>query len=84
LEHPSFIEAPPCSTSLEASSRIGPFRHSIIIISDTNMADPEVATKAPESDAAEETKASLFPGDTPAQKGASLGVRGSLEHYSLY
>jgi hypothetical protein len=40
------------------------------------MADPEVATKAPESDAAEETKASLFPGDTPAQKGASLGVCG--------
>lgn len=73
MEHA--IEAPPCSISLEA-----PSRHSIIIISDTNMADPEVATKAPESDAVEETKASLFPGDTPAQKGASLGVRGSLEH----
>jgi len=39
------------------------------------MADPEVATKAPESDAAEETKASVIPGDTPAQSGASLGVR---------
>ncbi|KAE9377923.1 alpha/beta-hydrolase [Stipitochalara longipes BDJ] len=37
------------------------------------MADPEVATKAPESDAVEETKASLLPSDTPAQKGASLG-----------
>ncbi|KAH8795806.1 Alpha/Beta hydrolase protein [Hyaloscypha sp. PMI_1271] len=37
------------------------------------MADPEVATKAPESDATEETTASLIPGDTPAQKGASLG-----------
>lgn len=39
------------------------------------MSDPEVATKAPESDAAEERKseASLVPGDTPAQSGASLG-----------
>ncbi|KAM3072406.1 hypothetical protein ACMFMG_009209 [Clarireedia jacksonii] len=42
------------------------------------MAD-ELATKAPESDAMEDTKpvspveASLFPGDTPAQSGASLG-----------
>jgi len=34
------------------------------------MADQEVATKAPESDAAE---ASLIPGDTPTQSGASLG-----------
>jgi hypothetical protein len=42
---------------------------------DANMADPEVATKAPESDAAEESKASLIPGDTLAQSGASLGVR---------
>ncbi|KAI9854699.1 MAG: hypothetical protein M1824_006651 [Vezdaea acicularis] len=33
------------------------------------MADEEVATKAPESDAAP----SLVPGDTPAQEGASLG-----------
>jgi len=41
------------------------------------MSDPEVATKAPESDAAEEgeSEASLIPGDTPAQSGASLGVR---------
>ena len=38
------------------------------------MAEPEVATKAPESDAVE---ASLIPGDTPAESGASLGVRGS-------
>ncbi|PMD56884.1 alpha/beta-hydrolase [Hyaloscypha bicolor E] len=37
------------------------------------MADPEIATKAPESDATEETTATLIPGDTPAQKGASLG-----------
>ena len=35
------------------------------------MADLENATKAPESDAAE---GSLFPNDTPAQTGASLGV----------
>ncbi|KAI9810390.1 MAG: hypothetical protein M1827_006276 [Pycnora praestabilis] len=34
------------------------------------MADSEVATKAPENDAAE---GSPFPGDTPAQKGASMG-----------
>jgi hypothetical protein len=39
-----------------------------------SMAEPEVATKAPESDAVE---ASLIPGDTPAESGASLGVRGS-------
>ena len=48
------------------------------------MSDPEVATKAPESDALEDTKQvsqqtttqqSIFPGDTPAQTGASLGVR---------
>jgi len=36
------------------------------------MADQDVATKAPESDA---VAASLIPGDTPAQSGASLGVR---------
>ena len=44
------------------------------------MAEPEVATKAPESDAAEDqapATASLIPGDTLAQTGASLGVRGS-------
>ena len=42
------------------------------------MSEPEVATKAPENDAAEGTKTqapeSLIPGDTPAQSGASLGV----------
>ena len=34
--------------------------------------DPEVATKAPESDAA--ASQSLVPGDTPAQTGAAMGV----------
>ena len=34
------------------------------------MSDPEVATKAPESDQTE----SLVQGDTPAQEGASMGV----------
>ncbi|KAG9238113.1 Alpha/Beta hydrolase protein [Amylocarpus encephaloides] len=40
------------------------------------MADPEVATKAPESDATEKVvnpSASIIPEDTPAQSGASLG-----------
>ena len=47
------------------------------------MSDSEVATKAPESDAAEESKneASLVPGDTPAQSGASLGVGWSFLKY---
>ena len=36
------------------------------------MADEDVATKAPESDAAEQ---SVIPGDTPAQAGPSMGVR---------
>lgn len=36
-----------------------------------NMADDDVATRAPESDAA----GSGIPGDTPAQQGASMGVR---------
>lgn len=40
------------------------------------MADPEVATKAPESDAAEASTASIVPGDTPAQTGASMGGLG--------
>lgn len=35
------------------------------------MADEEVATKAPESDAQD----SLVPGDTKAQDGPSMGVR---------
>ena len=33
--------------------------------------EPEVATKAPENDAARQ---SVFPGDTVAQSGASMGV----------
>lgn len=37
------------------------------------MAEPEVATKAPESDAAE-ASTSIIPGDTPAQSGTSLGL----------
>ena len=40
------------------------------------MADDEVATRAPESDAQEPSLASS--GDTPALKGASMGVRNSL------
>lgn len=49
------------------------------------MADPEVATKAPESDATEETSGSFIPGDTPAQTGASmgLGVRELQARYQL-
>jgi hypothetical protein len=35
------------------------------------MSEPELATRAPESDAAE---SSPFAGDTPAQEGASMGV----------
>lgn len=38
------------------------------------MADDDVATKAPESDAQE----SLVAGDTPAQDGPSMGV--SIQH----
>lgn len=38
------------------------------------MADPEVATKAPESDAQENVgQANVIPGDTPAQTGPTLG-----------
>jgi hypothetical protein len=48
------------------------------------MAEPEVATKAPENDTIEDQSApataSLIPGDTPAQTGASLGVCGLSEH----
>lgn len=36
------------------------------------MADAEIATKAPENDAAEQ---SVVPGDTPAQEGVTMGVR---------
>lgn len=35
------------------------------------MAEDEIATKAPETDA----QGSLVSGDTPAQEGASMGVR---------
>lgn len=37
------------------------------------MADDDVATRAPESDVKEPSMMSS--GDTPAQKGASMGVR---------
>lgn len=54
------------------------------------MADPEAsanATKAPESDAAEDvpkdTPPSLVAGDTPAQAGASLGVSTGFLHCTL-
>ncbi|PBP16003.1 putative dienelactone hydrolase family protein [Diplocarpon rosae] len=40
------------------------------------MAEPENATNAPESDAAENSAASIVPGDTPAQTGASMGGLG--------
>jgi len=44
------------------------------------MAEPEVATKAPESDAAEASTApeSIVPGDTPTQTGASMGGLGEV------
>lgn len=48
----------------------------------TIMAEPEVATKAPESDAAEASTASIVPGDTPAQTGASMGGLGEVAHSS--
>ncbi|PBP17553.1 alpha/beta-Hydrolase [Diplocarpon rosae] len=40
------------------------------------MAEPENATNAPESDAAENPADSIVPGDTPAQTGASMGGLG--------
>ena len=43
-----------------------------------NMADEDVATKAPESDAKEPSM--LSSEDTPAQKGASMGVRYAILH----
>jgi hypothetical protein len=51
-----------------------PFNHQDHYAPDSIMSDPEVATRAPESDAAEESKASLIPGDTPVQSSGSLGV----------
>ena len=45
------------------------------------MADEEIATRALESDverkSTENTEQSIFPGDTRAQEGASMGVRWS-------
>lgn len=42
------------------------------------MADNDIATRAPESDAHEQAEApaeqSVFPGDTRAQEGPSMGV----------
>lgn len=44
----------------------------------SNMADNDVATRAPESDAQEDAlkpaEESIFPGDTRAQEGPSMGV----------
>jgi len=46
------------------------------------MADEEIATRAPESDterkSTENAEQSVFPGDTRAQEGASMGVRWSV------
>ena len=51
-------------------------------ISTIKMADKDIATRAPESDAQEDTPAaqtdaerSVFPGDSRAQDGPSMGVR---------
>lgn len=44
-----------------------------VIFLTLKMADDDVATKAPESDATEPSMVSSE--DTPAQKGASMGVR---------
>lgn len=39
------------------------------------MAEPEVVMKAPESDATENARETLIPGDTPVARGSSsLGV----------
>ena len=40
------------------------------------MADNDIATKAPENDAVQQ---SIFPGDTPAQEGASMGVKTTVQ-----
>ena len=50
------------------------------------MADEEVATRGPESDAQEDK--SVFPGDSTVDQGASMGVRSRnlfrcYEEYSL-
>ena len=43
----------------------------------TNMADKDVATKSPESDAPDDIN--IIPGDTSAQEGASIGVGYALK-----
>lgn len=48
-----------------------PTLRELLILQAEEMAEPEIATKAPENDAAEQ---SLFPNDTRAQDGASMGV----------
>ena len=52
---------------------LGTYLLSGLIIPTFNMADEEVATRAPESDVKEPSMISSE--DTPAQKGASMGVR---------
>ena len=47
----------------------------------TTMADEDVATKAPESDTAEQ---SAIPGDTPAQAGPTMGVSYSYPEILLH
>jgi hypothetical protein len=47
------------------------------------MAEPEVATKAPENDAVE-APPSVFPGDTPAQTGASTGLGVSRSYFERF
>lgn len=44
------------------------------------MADEEIATRAPESDLAEQ---SAIPGDTAVDQGASMGVRQQLLSHTL-
>jgi hypothetical protein len=52
------------------------------------MADEEIATRAPESDverkSTENAEQSVFPGDTRAQEGASMGVRWSAKQVESY
>jgi hypothetical protein len=70
----SLIQAPPLVNGIELSRTTQSFLHNLRDI-EAIMAESEVATKAPESDAAEDqAPASIIPGDTPAQSGASLGV----------
>lgn len=52
--------------------------HNNTMADDDTMADINMATRAPESDAqekpAEQAGQSIFPGDTPAQTGPTMGV----------